>query len=656
MRLEEKDWLQAIQERKLPHQFNEHNRVGWKASFENGVDPYRKTIPHHDNSRNGHQELPCWMEPIVKDTIEPHLKLTEYSPLAWMLFSADAKLTKVYTHNTELKDYFAEYHITPGADFSIQSTGNHSLSLAIKKQCLTFCGNYGNFLKILHPFRSVSSPLFGLDGKVYAYLSIFTSDQSLSHTSIIEFLRLAIQSFESRIRLKRSIKRNKRLTETLESLITEDHEPTMMVSSKGFLKQINPAAIELLELQESLTESEVDKLAKFKPSIREIATRAIVDQDIPLEIQLPNKTLQVTASRTPCYSQKDQFIGIILSMTEKSREKTEGSSSPQEARHTFQDIIGKTPAILNAKTLAQQVAQTPISVLLTGESGTGKEMFAQSIHNASPFGDGPFISLNCATIPPDIAESELFGYAKGTFTGALKQGKPGILESAHNGTLFLDEIGEMPLEIQVKFLRVLEDQVINRLGESQTKQVRFRLIAATNQNLQDMIAEKKFREDLYYRIAVSSIRLPALRDSFDDIPTLFLSFVEYFNEQMRKKVTEVSETLLQKLKAYPWKGNIRELRNAAEFAVMVNSGNEKLTLEHMPGDMRMALLYSQEQNYLEIEPLQEARQQVDNSERELILTAIDKSQHNAEEAARLLGVSRATFYRRIKKHGLTVKR
>ncbi len=200
--------------------------------------------------------------------------------------------------------------------------------------------------------------------------------------------------------------------------------------------------------------------------------------------------------------------------------------STNEAKYKFSDILGDTPSINRAKGLARQVAPTSVNVLLIGESGTGKEMFAQSIHNQSKARNGAFISLNCAVIPRDIAESELFGYGKGAFTGALKEGKKGKLELANNGTLFLDEIVKMPLELQAKLLWVLESRTMTRLGENDEIPVNFRLIAASNKDLPQLGAENKFREDLYCRIAVTTIYLPSLHQSKDDIPKIFINFVE----------------------------------------------------------------------------------------------------------------------------------
>jgi transcriptional regulator with PAS, ATPase and Fis domain len=286
-------------------------------------------------------------------------------------------------------------------------------------------------------------------------------------------------------------------------------------------------------------------------------------------------------------------------------------------------------------------------VLLTGPSGTGKEMFAHSIHNASDREEHPFVAINCAAIPREIAESELFGYAPGSFTGASREGKIGKLEAADQGTVFLDEIGDMPLELQAKLLRLLEQRCIARIGGRKDIPVNIRVIAATNRDLPELVDKGEFREDLYYRLNVSTITLPSLADCRDDIPELALSFINYFNETMGKKVQGMSPDVLERFKGYAWPGNIRELRNVVFGALVSKRTGDALLVSDLPRRL-WAAAEEQGGDDANLEARLSSgsfnlRREVEKLERRALELALRRSQGNAAEAARLLGeVGRGT--------------
>lgn len=248
----------------------------------------------------------------------------------------------------------------------------------------------------------------------------------------------------------------------------------------------------------------------------------------------------------------------------------------------FERIIGSSPALKHALELAKIVASTDSTVLLLGETGTGKELIARSIHDHSRRKDRNFVKVNCAAIPTGLLESELFGHEKGAFTGAIGQ-KMGRLELANYGTLFLGEVGDLPTEIQPKLLRALQEQEFERLGSTHTRKVNVRIVAATNRDLENMMADKKFRADLYYRLNVFPIRIPPLRERREDIPLLVRFFVQNFSRQMRKNVDAVSAAVMTGLTSWEWPGNIRELQNFIERAVILTRGN---SLEILPAEFQ----------------------------------------------------------------------
>jgi DNA-binding NtrC family response regulator len=325
-------------------------------------------------------------------------------------------------------------------------------------------------------------------------------------------------------------------------------------------------------------------------------------------------------------------------------------------RYGFPRIVGEHPAMKEATQVAQRVAATDSTVLLLGESGTGKELFARAIHHLSSRAAQPFVALNCAAIPEGLVENELFGHERGAYTGAGAR-KMGKLELAHRGTLFLDEIGDLPMSMQSKLLRALEERRFERVGGTQEIDVNVRILTATNKNLQVAVAEKAFREDLYFRIAAVPITVPALRDRGDDVLLLADHFLERFKREFRKPSLVFTAGARDRLLSYPWPGNVRELQNAIERAAILVVGNE-INVETLqlpeprpePEDMPGGML---EEAFLWEGPLDEVSQRaVAHVERFKIHNALRESKWNKTRAAENLGVSYKTLLSKIRSLGL----
>jgi DNA-binding NtrC family response regulator len=321
-----------------------------------------------------------------------------------------------------------------------------------------------------------------------------------------------------------------------------------------------------------------------------------------------------------------------------------------EGRYTFKNIIGDSPNICDVLKLAGSVSKTDTTVLITGESGTGKELLSRATHINSPRSTGPFLTVNCAAIPSTLLEAELFGYEKGAFTGAHKRTK-GKFEIASGGTLFLDEIGDMEPDVQAKLLRILETQEFERLGSGKVIKADVRIIAATNKNLEEMVARRTFREDLFYRINVFPIHIPPLRERKSDIPKLSVHFIRQFSHAFGRKSPELSGKAVKKLIHYPWRGNIRELKNVLERAMILCQGSQ-ITSDHL------VLNPSQEKTFdtLNMDALIPALIEdygftLEDLERNCIQYAMKVSKNNVSKAARLLGLSRATLRYRLEKAG-----
>jgi formate hydrogenlyase transcriptional activator len=318
-----------------------------------------------------------------------------------------------------------------------------------------------------------------------------------------------------------------------------------------------------------------------------------------------------------------------------------GSGDPDANARRFEQIIGRSPALESVLEQVQRVAPTDSTVLVQGETGTGKELIARAIHNLSSRFGRPFIKLNCAAIPFDLLESELFGHEKGAFTGAIAQ-KIGRFELADKGTLFLDEVGDIPLPLQPKLLRVLQEQEFERLGSGRTHQVDVRLVAATHRNLVEMVKRNEFRSDLYYRLNVFPVPLPPLRARREDIPALVEHFVEIYARRMNKQIDQISPETMSELTSYPWPGNIRELQNFIERSVILTSGN---VLESPLASLR---------NAAEAQSLGPIT--MEDAERDHIRKTLEQTRwvvSGPNGAAARLGIKRSTLYFRMQKLGIS---
>ena len=331
-------------------------------------------------------------------------------------------------------------------------------------------------------------------------------------------------------------------------------------------------------------------------------------------------------------------------VSKQGRQKDNGNSDP------FARIIGSSPNIVVARELARRAARSDSTVLITGETGVGKSLFAKAIHEASLRRERPFVTVNCAAIPETLIESEFFGYVDGAFTGASKKGKPGKFELAEGGTVFLDEIGDMSLTLQAKVLRVLQERIVERLGDTTETLVDVRVIAATNKDLTKLMESGKFREDLYYRLNVISINIPPLRDRHEDIPEFVAWFLKCLNKVCGTSVARVHPAVMEAFTKYPWPGNLRELENALESALNLTDGDE-LMLEHIPPHIwQHAIVAATGAG-------DDCDKGLDDSlakyERDLIIAALKAAGDNRSKAARLLNISRSGLYKKLKKHRVT---
>ena len=437
-----------------------------------------------------------------------------------------------------------------------------------------------------------------------------------------------------------------------ESLFRVNFEGIVIADKDGYILRLNPASQKMFGLDVSASKGK---------HLNDVFPEVSVSPQLCIGVKRTVRSIPVIINQVPII-ENDEHIGYSFAFLDVSdmekivseleivkklqtridyyRDELEKRESSSRLEH----ILTQNLRVMGIKREAGQIARSSSTVLLTGESGVGKDMFARGIHEASPRARGPFIKVNCVSIPETLFESELFGYAPGSFTGALKSGKPGYFERAHTGTVFLDEIGDMPMSIQVKLLQVLQEKEFTRVGGTEKQTVDVRIIAATNSDLREAIAKKSFREDLYYRLNVIEFHIPPLRERTDDIILLANSFIEKYNRILGSKVTGISQEAQEVLRSYYWPGNIRELENAIERAANYVWEGE-ITVENLPGQ-----IINGEGARITEKPAYNSS--LKYFQREMLLDALKQTNGNRSAAARLMKLSRSAFYERLKKYNI----
>ncbi len=646
------DWLEFTKNGHAP-EVRGSVRESWKRSMMGGLSPHM---------------FPQKLTPVLSEPSPYYVRarkeldallhsLDSTRRIIGLLCGTNGEITDIFSVDKNSVEFLNSLGIRETVSLAEDSAGTNAVSLAMTHKGPAVCQGAEHYLEKLHPLGTAAAPFYDTDGKLEGYLALFAVLPDIDCMALRTLAVMVIQLLDRDMRMQRSQTLHADLKQQVARIYKDDQKAIILISRTGFIRQINPAAMKLFDVDEKFVEDKsLDSAAKFRPPLKEIAKSAIPCRAQPMDIRLHKKSLSVTYDRIPMFSERDEFLGSMIVFEGKS--STAGTETMTAARYAFDDILGSSAPLVHVKELARRTAETSVSVFLHGASGTGKEMFAQSIHNASDRKDYPFIAINCAAIPKEIAESELFGYAPGAFTGAKKGGNIGKLEAADKGTVFLDEIGDMPLELQGKLLRMLEERTIIRVGERKEVPVNIRIVAATNRDIAALVENGLFREDLYYRLHVTSIELPKLSSCRDDIPVLTEHFITHYNEIMGKKVAGIMPEIMERFKLYSWPGNIRELKNTIEFSIMLNSGAEMIAWKDLPGDLRTTLLYrdlSPDPAPAPDDPLSQERLSIQNSEKLLYEKALKMSGYNLSRAAKYLNVGRSTLYRKLKKFGLKAR-
>jgi len=534
-----------------------------------------------------------------------------------------------------------------GAYMDEQNIGTNAMGTAIKEdKCVQITADE-HYITGLQGLTCSAAPIHNTNCEIIGTLNL-TGRSNMKHPHTLGLVVFGVKAIENELDNR---KINNILNQTynyMESVIENSDKGIMIVDKEGKITNINKFGAEIFNKdKDALLKEEVHYIL---PDLGNILEKLDTEKStIIKEVKLKHASRYKTKLVFKGIRHKEKIIGMVVTMSNEKEEKDIKDTTG--AFLTFNDIIGESAAIVNVITNSKIISNSPSTVLIQGESGTGKEVLAQAMHNYSLRRSNKFVAINCGAIPANIIESELFGYEDGTFTGGKKGGKPGKFEIANGGTLFLDEIGEMPLDMQVNLLRVLQDGRITRLGGNKEIHIDVRVIAATNKNLKKEIKRGTFREDLYYRLCVIPITLPPLRERKGDVEKLIEYFFRIKSFKLNKQMLDIKEDLYDSLLSYDWPGNIRQLENYIENIVNLD-GNLSFDLWEDGDEQRNEVIHKEiiEVSYFEKCEIKKDNFKLEGLESKTIEDAIKSYNHNMTKVAKALGISRNTLYLKIKKY------
>jgi transcriptional regulator of acetoin/glycerol metabolism len=565
------------------------------------------------------------------------LVLTERSGVVLEVFGDEAIMAMAQENN-----YVA------GCSRAEEVAGTNAISLALieKKPVQLVGAEHWNVRH--HHWTCASAPVFSPEGMLLGTVTL-SGETINAHSHTLGMVISAAEAIGERLRERELAAHQRRADALLSSVLTSISDALVTVAADGRITNINPAARKLLAL--AAGDAVGKSILKLFPAHPELLAVAAGQEGPALEVVSERASGRAHFVVTPYVMHSDgEAQGAILAVRERRDFLNEVRDfAGLNAVFTFEQIIGQAPALLRQIELARVAARQSARILILGETGTGKEMFAQAIHNCSPRRTGAFVALNCAAIPRELMESELFGYRGGAFTGSRKGGQVGKLELADGGTLFLDEVHQMPLDLQAKLLRALQDGVITPLGDTKPIRIDVRVVAAANEDLYAKSRTGEFRQALYFRLSVVEISLPALRERVEDIPRLAQHLLAKLAARMGRQAPALSPAALQVMLGYAWPGNVRELENVLEMAAIVCEGCV-VEPEHLAQRLRVAPERATPA-LIRVAPSVTGGA-VREVEVDLIRTTIRDFNGNITEAARRLGLSRSTVYRRMHEHGI----
>lgn len=621
----------------------------WVRSKAYNIDPYHPKISLLSETelqtlKQENQDLIRLSKPLMNKL----LILASDTVNVMSLHDKDGYMLDIAYHKKEGSSW-REDVFRPGVRWTEADVGTNGVGLALVSDCPVQIFGPEHYCYMQREISCSAAPIHNEEGKIIGVLNVSGPFTNLDR-HLLALVAYGAYSIESQI----SLYHNYEFINTTLNVISES---LLLFNSRLSVIRCSRQAARMFQAAMSMIVGmDIDQILNT-----EGISEQIQKADKPFDIQelqccVGETTISCRASITPMIKRGKLLGGTVLLRESKKMNKLANLYAGNFSRYTFSDIITRDPQILETIEAMKRAAKTDCGILIEGESGTGKELFAHAIHSYSPRRDEPFIAINCASIPQSLVESELFGYEKGSFSGALNSGNPGKFELANGGTIFLDEIGELPLEIQSKLLRVIETHRVTRIGGKLEKELDIRIIAATNRNLLREVSSRNFRNDLYYRLNIFEFKIPPLRERKDDVELLTTFFIGRLNQKENDSFKKASPELIAAFQNYSWPGNVRELQNMVS-RLYYNCLGGWLTPDNLNAGLNFHMV-EKESPFLGEVPqyrLQHSFSNAESEERRHILDLLYENEGDVNKTAERLGLSRATMYRRLSKYQINPK-
>jgi transcriptional regulator of acetoin/glycerol metabolism len=546
-----------------------------------------------------------------------------------------------------------EVQLCPGATWSEAQKGTNAIGTALVERAPVQIFAWEHFREENQFLTCSAAPISTADGRILGVLDV-SGDCRQANPHTLGMVVAIARAIESQLRLAEATHELHVLTRYSNVLMHGVTDGLLAVNDQGIVLDINARGGQILGVNPVTAKgASLDRISLGNSPIIQVIHSGQEYENQPIIIDCNGK--QIRSSASPVRDESGKVVGAVAFFHEiQERQNSRKSLVFHSHRSSFDDIVGDSAAISVAKDWGSLAAGCNSTVLLLGESGTGKEVFATAIHSASARSHAPFLAINCAAMPETLIESELFGFSDGSFTGARKGGQAGKFELADGGTVFLDEIGEMSAPMQAKLLRVLQERTVQRIGSSHEMKVDIRIIAATHRDLSKDVEDGRFREDLYYRIAVLEVKIPPLRERTEDIPALARCLVNRICRRLERPPVDICDECLRKLATYAWPGNVREMENVLERAIISLRGAGCLQAENVTLPANSPQCRREKQSPPEGAPSESrpSARSLREAEKEAIVEALRSSGGNIKRAAARLGIARNTLYRKMEDYAL----
>ena len=652
----EENILKSLNELKNKNAKKDYVLKGWERCIKKGIDPNGKKVAarlseeEFEKVFEENSQLISFSKPF-KENLYSFVK---GSGFAVILADANACILEVIGDKEILEDPDGRDSLKKGCVWEEEYVGNTAISTCIFEEKPVQISGKEHYCKVFKNWTCSAAPIRE-DGKILGVLAVKGYDWN-SHPHTLGMVVAAAKAIENRIVIEKAKAEIILKTKYQSAIVEYIPDGFLTIDNKGILTYINQTGADILGIdREKSIGKPVSELVDFEPVILDVIRtgKGYVDKEFIMTNNKNGMKYHFIKTATPIRDDEGNIIGAIdnfkkITRVHKMMRKLVGNY----AKFTFDDIVGSSEKMKECIRLAKIAARSSSNVLIYGESGTGKELLVQSIHNESNRKNESLVSINCAAIPSELIESELFGYEGGAFTGALKNGQIGKFELANGGTIFLDEIGDMPLHMQAKLLRVLQENQLVRVGGKDVIDIDVRIISATNKDLLKECKKGNFREDLYYRLNVLYIVVPPLRERKEDIEELVYHFINKINIKIGRNIKGVSPEVIDCFMKYDWPGNVRELENTVERAMNICSG-EIIQLSDIANFYEMNIANKNNK----IEEIKDSSNiriiSLEEVEKEAIKNALIVTKGNISQAASALKITRNTLYNKMKKYGLT---